>query len=339
MLSFRKTGRRGFTLIELLVVIAIIAILVALLLPAVQQAREAARRTQCKNNLKQLGLAMHNYHDVHRTFPMGWVNDYSTFSPTENGSDFVSGHLGQDNDVAQWSWSVFVLPFIDQAPMFNALNVNTVQGSQAITVTASRDIMTSVFPAFRCPSDAGPDVNPEREPEDATGSNRLQPSLSNYVGCNRGPAPDSSGSVSNTVRNRQLQEDRGMFFGDSKVRVRDITDGTSNTIMVGERAWQYQGSGGFLEARASIMFLTRSEDDNDASCSGTCGYGDTVATTGTGINPDNEDRSRTQFNSLHTGGAQFTLADGSVRFISENADLSILGNLGAIQDGNVVGEF
>lgn len=320
MLSSRKIRQRGFTLIELLVVIAIIAILIALLLPAVQQAREAARRTQCKNNLKQLGLAMHNYHDVNRAFPMGWVNDYSSWSPTENGSDEVGGHFGAIDDVAQWSWSVYVMPFIDQAPLFEALNVNTVQGSQAITISASRDLMSTPFSAFRCPSDTGQDVNGDRDPEDANGGNRLEPALSNYVACNRGPAPDSSGSVSNTVRNRKLQEDRGMFLGDSKTRVRDVTDGTSNTIMLGERAWQYQAGSGFHEARASILFLTRSEEDSDASCSGTCGYGDTVATTGTGINPNNENRARTQFNSVHTGGAQFTLADGSVRFISENVD-------------------
>ena len=165
MLNFRMKRRRGFTLIELLVVIAIIAILIALLLPAVQQAREAARRTQCKNNLKQLGLAMHNYHDVHRAFPMGWVNDFSSRSPTENGSDTIDGHFGATDDVAQWAWSVYLLPFIDQAPAFESLGVNTLRGSQAITVAASRDIMTSPFPSFRCPSDSGQDINVDRDPE------------------------------------------------------------------------------------------------------------------------------------------------------------------------------
>ena len=122
--------RKGFTLIELLVVIAIIAILVALLLPAVQQAREAARRTQCKNNLKQLGLAFHNYHDVHRTFPPGWINDHTRWQTTGGAS--VNSHHGNAEDDAQWAWSVFLMPFIDQAPAFNTLGVNDQRADAAV---------------------------------------------------------------------------------------------------------------------------------------------------------------------------------------------------------------
>lgn len=155
--------RRGFTLIELLVVIAIIAILIALLLPAVQQAREAARRTQCKNNLKQLGLALHNYHDVYSVFPMSTNSDASLDpgtgidNPTTLGQRLMNhrGWLG-------------VLPYIEQSGMFAALNLSAPTGSYnrtgAATLTAPLDdpftngngkFVAMALPAFQCPSDSG----------------------------------------------------------------------------------------------------------------------------------------------------------------------------------------
>ena len=141
--------RQGFTLIELLVVIAIIAVLVSLLLPAVQQAREAARRSQCKNNLKQIGLALHNYHDTHSTFPAGY---YSWV--TNNGSGPAWANIDPDTwDAAPgWGWGTMLLPFLDQAPLYNQLNLNR---SCWDGVNAAGVITT--LPVFLCPTASGGD--------------------------------------------------------------------------------------------------------------------------------------------------------------------------------------
>jgi prepilin-type N-terminal cleavage/methylation domain-containing protein len=146
----RSRLRRGFTLIELLVVIAIIAILIALLLPAVQQAREAARRSQCKNNLKQLGLAMHNYHDNFKVFPPGVVDPGAGCSPYPAGA---TSYL--------WGGSVFLLPYMDLAPLYNQLNVgNGFCGMPAeTTLFNGQALLKTTLPAFVCPSDTGPSLN------------------------------------------------------------------------------------------------------------------------------------------------------------------------------------
>ena len=149
----RRSGIRGFTLIELLVVIAIIAILIALLLPAVQQAREAARRTQCKNNLKQIGLAMHNYHDVYLGFPPGYMN---TAPYHANGNGPISGNY------SQWVWGAMILPYIDQAPLYSRLQVGDIRLADALTAGGpydSTDLLATPLTAFMCPSDVGPATN------------------------------------------------------------------------------------------------------------------------------------------------------------------------------------
>ncbi len=147
-----KLVRCGFTLIELLVVIAIIAILIALLLPAVQQAREAARRTQCKNNLKQLGLALHNYHDVMKQFPPGFVDQLSS-AATASGAAVAA--TTQDGN---WGWGSYTLPYIDQAPLYNLLNVGNRTLLQAAndTTNGGRRGLQTPLEAFRCPSDTAP---------------------------------------------------------------------------------------------------------------------------------------------------------------------------------------
>ena len=146
----RSNRQRGFTLIELLVVIAIIAILIALLLPAVQQAREAARRSTCKNNLKQIGLAMHNYHETFGMFPPGYVEEILN----TNG-----GHVA-DNE-GHWAWNALLLPYLDQAPLFNQLNVGTVPVSTMLNNATVRGSMQKTLPVFRCPSDTGPQIHVE----------------------------------------------------------------------------------------------------------------------------------------------------------------------------------
>ena len=340
--------KRGFTLIELLVVIAIIAILIALLLPAVQQAREAARRTQCKNNLKQLGLAFHNYHDVYNRFPPGYV-DF-------RDAGFTAAQL---DDNGHWAWSAFLMPYIEQAALYNQLNVGNVTGSAAYD--ANQSSLQQTFNAFRCPSDAGaPNIhNPGTSPGYAIdlpgpgGTNTGLP-ISNYVVAN------NIVSVRNRRSNTPNRGDVGAigaFYRNSNTAIRDITDGTSNTILAGERAYRL---GNFL-MHAGTLFLVRGNggsagggptaQDNGPSwnqglmtIAASCRYPINPVLTTNGSSALNQ-----SFSSRHEGGAQFLMGDGAVRFISENieADISgapwvtnsIIENLIGIADGEVVGEF
>lgn len=341
MISPRQ--RLGFTLIELLVVIAIIAILVALLLPAVQQAREAARRSQCKNNLKQIGVAMHNYHDVHGTLPPGYVDlRGATPAPVDN-----EGH---------WAWSVFIIPFMDQAGLYDTLSPGTLSASAAIN--AFQKEMQTGYPAFRCPSDTGPQVHdPGLDPgyaisndENSSGGTNTGLGMSNYV---------ASNNIAN-VRQRQATNLSvgtsgaiGAFFRDSRIQFRDITDGTSSTLLVGERAWKRNGQ----RNSAGTLFAVRDANGNGPSSqdtpspawnqglvtiTGSVRYPINVTLTG-----PNTDRNNA-YSSLHVGGAHFLLADGAVRFIGDNTDLSndtswsvnsVLEALVGIQDDVTVEEF
>ena len=255
---------RGFTLIELLVVIAIIAILVALLLPAVQQAREAARRSQCKNNLKQIGLAMHNYHDVMNTLPPGWVDN-----PSATNRD--------------WGTGTFLLPYMDQAGMYEALPV----GLNFIPAANTNILFQTPLAAWVCPSDTGPPLN-------------------RYYG---------SYAKSNYVVSTQIGR------GNSSTRFRDITDGLSNVLMHGERALKPGGTGGVNRQPGAIVFGRH--NSSTASSHFRANHkinGPTTITSAT--NPVSGDGSCTRYNasSPHTGGVHFLFCDGAVKFLSENLE-------------------
>jgi prepilin-type N-terminal cleavage/methylation domain-containing protein len=247
--------RRAFTLIELLVVIAIIAILIALLLPAVQQAREAARRTQCRNNLHQLGLAMHNYHDAHRVFPFGFRGTY-------------------------WGWATQLFPFIDETSLYNALNFDLrVDGVQNRTVFLSR------LAQFMCPSD--PDVS--------TGVlHNAFGAQSSYAGC--GGNCGASGFCATGILLNTSD------YAGSSVKIRDIRDGTTQTMML-------------AEMRDGVPYFR--------------GLGMGLYTLGlrwTGVPmhsyPGIKGQSNypVDFGSYHEGGCFVCFADGAVRFMSENID-------------------
>ncbi|QDT98915.1 Type II secretion system protein G precursor [Gimesia aquarii] len=329
--------RPGFTLIELLVVIAIIAILIALLLPAVQQAREAARRTQCKNNLKQLGLALHNYHDVYRMFPA------LVYQPTNLTAGNTPG----------WGWCSMLLPYIDQAPLYNQMNVGNV--SLASVVQATNSPADRPFPAFRCPSDTGPAVN-NRSQFNATnpplsfggGYSPAKPvSTSNYFaafGHSRGRNPTYNNAGNGTYEDAQT----GGFGYTRKTqrRVRDITDGTSNSIALGERAYKV----GTVHHDAGVWIGCAEANADD--CVDDVGFTlrGGINSTSTSVHTRKESLS-----SQHVGGVQVLLFDGSVRFLSENIDFrttrtsgqpnpngpidSTLERLVGIQDGQTIGDF
>ena len=329
-----RRRHRGFTLIELLVVIAIIAILVALLLPAVQSAREAARRVQCRNNLKQIGLALHNYHDIARQLPCGWIAQWTG-----------------DDDLGNWTWGAFLLPYMEQGPLYQNLRVTEEASlAQRMVSPAAADfeVLRRPVPGFRCPSDSAPEANEERliEGDDYsfdTGNFFWHPprprrpvSTSSYVGVNSsGPLRRASGQAPASAN--------GIFYANSNCRFVDILDGTSQTIAVGERAWQYRGiSGSTVTAAAGLVFGQREQREADSQ-----GIADAHGSGQFLINDRNATsaQARQAFSSSHVAGANFLLCDGSVRFLSDSVDHrpstsapdSIFENLLARDDGNVVG--
>ena len=260
MASTRRTV--GFTLIELLVVIAIIAVLIALLLPAVQQAREAARRTQCRNNMHQIGLALHNYHDTHGTFPPGGI----------------CNNAGSEWGEPWWGWMTMILPFMDETAVYNACNFSVLA-----TLTPNSTAAQQLLAQYHCPSDAGPSL--------VNAGATCASSCYAGVGGFRSTQPYSLPAGSNM---------NGVFGCDSRIRIRDIRDGTSQTFAVAEQlvggyaCWAFNGPASIGECGMPL----------NAQCNGT-----------------NCHASR-QLISRHEGGAFFLFCDGAVRFISENIDAS-----------------
>jgi prepilin-type N-terminal cleavage/methylation domain-containing protein/prepilin-type processing-associated H-X9-DG protein len=315
--------RRGFTLIELLVVIAIIAVLIALLLPAVQQAREAARRTQCKNNLKQLGLALHNYHDTFNTLPTGTVFE----------TDLTQGC---------WGWPVLVMPQLEQATLSTALDPGHRKFNQVLKDTSANGyvLLQKILPVFQCPSDPGNPLNDNR-PFVATGpTNPFYLARSNYMG-NGGDQDDWT-----------KQYAKGIFGENTSIKFGDITDGLSNSFLAGERASQLPNLPGNPTNNFYAGFWAGrggSGETGLASAKQSL-FGYTTYKPQTGEGGTSTPIPEQSFSSRHTGGIQFLLADGSVRFISENIAWGsttastaqppqTYNRLGCINDGQPVGDF
>tara|TARA_R110002111_G_scaffold2705_5_gene18052 strand:- start:43026 stop:43949 length:924 start_codon:yes stop_codon:yes gene_type:complete len=306
----RYKQKSGFTLIELLVVIAIIAILIALLLPAVQQAREAARRSQCKNNLKQLGLAMHNYHEVTGNFPIA-----SMGIGVPGLSSSQSGHV----------WMRYILPYIDQANMYNQWD-ESVQYAQG----GNTALIRTVIKPLLCPSDS------------ATKTWNNTPNY-NYA-VNLGNTTVESVTPFNGVSylggpfKYSISATTGFSF-----KMRDVADGTSNTLLLGEIR---QGQNG-QDLRGLIWYVPHvgftahyppNSSVPDNLNSGFC----VAANSAIGL-PCQGNSSTAPLNfsarSMHTGGVHVAMCDGAVRFVSENIDIGTWRALSTRFGNEVIGEF
>lgn len=304
--------RRGFTLIELLVVIAIIAILIALLLPAVQQAREAARRTQCKNNLKQIGLAVHNYESTHRVFPP---------SSTSGLGMGVWGYPGtglNDPAIHLHSFASLILPYVDGANLYNSIDYNV----SALAPT-NQQAASEVLSFYRCPSFTGPDFSDDPLYVTTVGFDRF--AIRNYVAMGARTIVGLSGAIPAD----------GVMYPGSRTGFRDITDGTSSTIMIAETretkasVW-IDGTTASVAARSfALLPPTYAADAVSINVEPYFPAGIFPNSIGQNWGPS----------SFHTGGAHHLLCDGSVQFLSENMDVGVYDSLTTRNGGEVVGEF
>ncbi len=321
---------RAFTLVELLVVIAIIGILIALLLPAVQAAREAARRSQCSNNLKQIGLAMHNYHDTYKTLPMGFTNDFG-LAEDYLGNPY-SHHGGPNRYYASWAWSAYIAPFMELGPQFDTLAVTNKFAAESLLTPESQRVIQTPVSALRCPSDTGEDLNNaggEYRPADTNG-NRYHAATSNYVGVCDG----NNTNIDNRQRNCQ-----GVLYVDSHIRFADITDGTSNVLMNGEKCRErnHARCNRKQNCGAAIVFVVGASNQLSHRNRSTCAA---LGSAYRGINWDSQQAcdnlwdAKSSFHSLHPGGAQFVLCDGSTHFLSETINLGTFRRLADRRDGN-----
>ncbi len=291
--------RRAFTLIELLVVIAIIATLVAILLPAVQQAREAARRSTCKNNLKQIGLAIHNYHDTFNTLPPGSIK-----------------HPFYGDNWNPHGWSAMILPFLEQNAVYDALANETQNwGNEPKFNAGDNPVGASVIPVFLCPSDVMPNNNTYLE-----GNTNAK---SNY--------PGNGGMLFVNDNDYNPSSFTGPFAVNATRRFADVTDGLSNTIIVGERDGGI--SAGVTERFAAWWVGTDHVGWHDRM------YAFTSKSYPINNLVGGVSGQARAFASLHRGGAQFVLGDGHVVFISENIDGATYEALGTIHGGEIVGQY
>lgn len=297
----KSRRQRGFTLIELLVVIAIIAILIALLLPAVQQAREAARRTSCKNNLKQLGIAMHNYHETHRVFPPAEIH-----RARGNGSLICAPGTGQTWGSSAGHWPMLLMPFMDQKVVYEKMDFG-----RAWNHASNRNYFLQSYSTLICPSHPFP--------------KQVWASWSRILNYHAVIGTSWTGSF------ECCSASNGVFHYNSKVRIGDITDGTSNTVAIAE-AISYEP--------------VHPRSVRGAACTGPLNRGRVCdgrgmrfsAITRLTVNPNGVDRWFAA-SSFHPGGCHGLLADGSVRFINENINNGIWRALGTRASGEVIGEF
>jgi prepilin-type N-terminal cleavage/methylation domain-containing protein/prepilin-type processing-associated H-X9-DG protein len=332
--------RRAFTLIELLVVIAIIGILIGMLLPAVQKVREAAARVKCQNNLKQIGLALHNYHGALNRFPPGYIDGNTDPNSTP------------DNDMGPgWGWAAYLLPYLEQGNIYNQINLN-----QPVGTGVNAAVSQLPVPILLCPSDAFAD----QQAFDVYNSNFTiiaRVAFASYIACNGweecfwgaggnpqpGPGDDGLSGVYGRAG-------RGAFFRNSRTRVADVVDGMSNTIFIGERSndhapatWTGAVAGGRCPAWMAVQPPSPfslppgppydNADFGEAFVLGHCNATHLPSADFPIFDPDT-------FYSMHTGkGANFLFGDGSVHFLTSTINPRTYQALSTIAGGEIATDW
>lgn len=316
---FRAINSRGFTLVELLVVIAIIGILVGLLLPAVQAAREAARRFQCANNIKQMGLALHNYESAHKTFPPAFISRVTGVWPGGGNNPIPEAGPG-------WSFFALILPQLEQANLHNAINFNV-----PIAAPVNQLARSTRVKEYQCPSDSW--TEPVTVWPTSIGLTDL--AHSSYIGCLGGGDPANAPGYTAMYEEQPFN---GMFHRNVGVRHAQITDGTSNTIGIGERASMFAPNGwaGVIPT-AQTVFSPRIATSRGQVVGQTVRPAITMATVHVRTGgPNAPTGSPGGFWSPHTGGCLFLLMDGSTHTISTNVDMPTYRAMAGRNDGFVV---
>ncbi|NLX97383.1 MAG: DUF1559 domain-containing protein [Rhodopirellula sp.] len=303
---------RGFTLVELLVVIAIIGILIALLLPAVQAAREAARRTQCKNNLKQIGLALHNYADSFKVFPP------SSTSGIGNGVWNYPGAGPSDATIHLHSFASLLLPYLEQENISEAVNYNV-----SALDPVNRNIASQILPFYRCPSYSGRDYSDEPLYVTTVGYDKF--AIRNYVALGARTVVGLSG----------MTPPEGVLFPGSKTGFRDVLDGTSNTIVFAET--REERSAVWIDGTSAAVAARWVDLSSPTYAGNTVSINHTPYFPG-GVFPNSIGQAYGP-SSFHPGGAQHAFVDGSVQFLKETMDATVYDALATRAGGEVVGEY
>ena len=356
-----KRNRAGFTLVELLVVIAIIGILVGMLLPAVQQVREAARRSSCANNMRQRGLALHNYESAHQPFPPGFSS-----TPTSNGNVPAGTYIDPEtwNAAPGWGWAAYLLPYLEASNIHDSIDFQ-----QPIWTDEHQELVQNQVPSFLCPSSSGDDqpftvVDEDMNPWSPDGSDSIVLGRSHYVashgqesawGSEAGASIEgetftdiySSSTATVQIKGDVSRVADGPFYRNSETRISEVTDGTTSTIFLGEHSSALSDKTWVGVVPSATVHPRIESPDNGPDGAATLvlyhmgpSGGELDITGFPIIHPVNFPTFHVgQMFAEHPGGGNICMGDGSVHFVSENVDLITWAEISSMNEAEIPGEW